>query len=806
MAGFTFVGREAELVAFQQFLDRPRGELLLVAGPEGSGKSHLLRQFRHEAEQAGRHVVQHLYLDALLDADLRQYAILSALAAACGAGAPGQAGEPAPVRLVPNPRELFGYLLGEDRRPVSAKLAGLLAVASATLEADSRLVLLLDMGRAEGRDAFPAAYFARRLPEKVKIVLATNLAPDELDGLESVTALPPLPPFNEAEVRRIVEFHHPRGSAFEPLVKPILAKFQGNPLLTDLAAKLVAGGWHAVPADLPATASGLCQLLLGTLGHDERRLAECLARLPSGADAAALRALLDVPDAEAHRILFLDGARNIVLTRRTARGSEARIFHECFADIFLEGQEAEVAALHKRAAAHFLSVLASNPHDVEALSAHSYHIRLAGDRTQFMQDFPRTLRPKNGLRLLHLLASEYRLLLLWSRGGEAPLNRPVCMANLARICQELGDHAEALRHHRDALEVYQRQNDRSGTAAQLAAIASVLCDLGHHDEAAKSLGQAISLDEAAGNRAALAADWAGFGVLQERAGSLQEALRAHERALELYRSLKNEPDAASEVAHLAAIHHRLGRTREAIALYQEAWRLNNRLSATRAEVECLRQLGVLFKKSGDMEKAVNCLQQAVGLDHSLGDRHAEAEHLRALAALHLELQEPAEAASRLEEAVGIASSYGDPAGEATGLLDLARAHRAAGRPAEARVALERAAAAAARLSDAALAEQARAALAEFDAAQPQQQPVPAELPEPVPAADAEPMGDVTLEEPEALAGGDAAPASQGAGEAAELRTELEAARSRIRELEAELGKVKKIASALRDILGKGTQG
>ncbi len=823
MAGFTFVGREPELSAFRLWLERPRGELLLLTGPEGSGKSHLLRQFRHEAEQPGRHVVQHLCLEALLDADLRQYAILSSLAAAHGPGllrAAEDGGEAAPAaRLVPNPRELFGYLLGDDRRPVSAKLAGLLAVASASLGEDSRLVLLLDLGREEGRDAFPIESFVRRLPDKVKLAIATVGAPSGLEEGDGVTVIPSLSPFGEAEVRRILEFHHPRGAPVEALVRPVLAKFQGVPLLTDMAAKVLAGAARPAPADLPATAAGLCELLVNSMNDDERRVVECVARVPAGVDAAALHDLLNVSDADARRLLLLDGVRNAVVMRRSGRGGEARIAHESLADLFLGGDKgADAAAFHKHAAAHFWGLVAKNPHDIEALSAHSYHLRLAGDRAQFMQDFPKTLRLKQSLGLLHLLASEYRLLLLWSRGGDSLVNRPLCMANLARIYQQLGDPSEALRHHRDALEVYQKQNDRSGTAAQLSRIASVLSDLGHYDEAAKSLQQAVSLNEAGGNRAALASDLVSLGMLQERTGHDQEALRSHERALELYRGLKNEPDAAAEIARVAALHHKLGNLREAVARYQEAWRINNRFSATRDEITNLCQLGGLFEEMGDTEKATSCLQQAVELDHALGDRRSEAEHLRALGALHLRLHELDEATRRFRETVNVARSYGDPALEAAGLLTLADAHRAEGRTADARTAVRQAAAIAARLSDAALAQQAEAALAALGDEPAIQAEPEALLPEAAPALDVAPgpsaveevsLGEATDGAEEATKAIEAAespvPAPSEGGEAA-LRLELDQARGRIRQLEADLQKLTEATEAMRDFLAKFSKG
>ncbi|HPD16532.1 MAG TPA: tetratricopeptide repeat protein [Planctomycetota bacterium] len=809
MAGFTFVGREAELAAFRQLLERPEGELLLVTGPEGSGKSHLLRQFRHEAASQGPHIVQHFPLGHLLDADLRQYAILSGLAVAHGVRASRSGDRELPgsltLRLVPSPREFFAHLLGEDRRPVTEKLIGLLAVASGSLPDGARLVLLLDLGRAGGQDAFPLDALTRRLPQGVKVVVATAEAPQGLEGQPRVSVIRDLPAFGIAEVTRLLEFHHPRGGDMGALAGALLAKFGGSPLLSDAAAKLIAGAGDpaAALADLPTATAGICQQLLARLSPQERSVVECLARVPSGLDTPSVCALLGAQAAEVQDVFLQDGTCNVVVTQPTARGPHAYVFHEAFADLFFGEKGPEVLDFHKRAAAHFLSLVQKDSQDVEALGAHSFHIRLAADRVQFMQEFPRTLRIKQNLGLLHLLAGEYRLLLMWARGGEAPINRPLCMANLARIYQQLSQPEEALRYHKDAFDIYQRERDQSGMAAQLSAIASVLSDLGHHEEAIKSLQQAMAINEASGGKAALAADLANLGVLQDRLGRPREALLSHARALDAYRELKNEPDAAVQLTHLAALHRKLGELKDAVSRYQEAWRLNNRNGATRAEVACLCQLGLVFDQLGDLEKAITCYQQASDLDRTLGSRHEEADHLRTLAAMHLKARDPGAARRCLEQAVALAHSFGDPGSEAAGLLALAQAERSAGRPADARRALDQAAALAARLGDADTQAQARAAIEELErtAAEAAEEAAEEELlgsPSPAEA----PSDDVCLDDTEAANAAD--PASDET--LAVLRHQLQQARERITELEAEVRRQAELVHTLEKALAKAPRG
>ena len=692
MAGFTFVGRDAWINSFRELMARPRGELLIAAGAEGTGKSHLLRRLRREAEAPGTHVVQFSDLSFLPDADLRLYSIISALAASSQAGQEGEA--PPPVDLLPNARGFLQSLMTEDRRPPREKLLRVFSVASGHLGPDSRLLLLLDLGRAEGADAFPVEYLARRLPDKIKLVIATRQAP-ATEGLENVTTIAELPALGEAEVGRLLEFHLSKPAVNATLVAAAHRKFGGRPMLIDIAAKLALGGNPAeVVASLPADPAALCQELLRRLDPSQRRLADCLARVPSGVDIASLRALTEFTDVDLRRLLRSDEIRNVLITQRTARGPQASLFHELFADQVLaeapdDGPDAR--AFHRRAAAFFLGVVEEDPNHVAALSAHAYHLRRSGDPRQFIEDFPKTYKVKHAFHLFRHLAEEYtQLIRTCDDLGESAISRPACLANLGRVYQELGANDDALRAHREALQLYQKADDAAGTAEQLASIASLLQAMGQFDEALDHLQRAAQLDEGAQNQAALAADFNALGILCQAMSRLDEAAAHHQRALSLHEALKNEVGVANQLANLAAIHRQRGDLHAARECYQRAWAIDTRTNAPLAQIADLCHLGLVFQELGDMEKAVTCLQQAIELDRSAAEREAEAAHTRTLAALHQKSGQHDEDIRLLQQSIELDRSLGNTAGEAAGLLALGNAYRAAGDLASAHDFLQRA--------------------------------------------------------------------------------------------------------------------
>jgi len=789
LAGFKFVGREPQIKAFKAMLASPEGQTLVIGGPEGSGKSLLLSRLRAEAEAQGLHFVQLNRLAHLADADLRLYSVLSTMAFAHGEA---QGGPGAKVPLVANAQEFFRRVMTGNRRTPREKLLGVFSVASSHLPPEARLVLLLDLGRVEGEDAFPVEFLARRLPEKVKLVVAAPRVPASLAALPQVSGIEALPPLSPEEVSVLVKAHCPSRAESATLARAVVERYGGLALACDLAVKLVACG--ARLEELPLEPAGLCVRLLESLSPDQRRLVECVALIPSGVSIGLLRAVSGFGDARLRALLGSDEVRNSVLILRGVGGPEAHLFHELLADqVVASGEQAP--EFHSQVAAYFLREAERQEGNVEAIAAHDYHLRLSGDKRQFIADFPKTYKAKHTLGLFRHLAAEYEALLAACEElGEESINRPVCLANLGRVYQQLGQFDEALRCHRQALTLYEQSADAAGTAGQLAEMASVLSEVGRLEDALAHLQRAIELDQQSGNDAALAADLNNLGILLQKLERLEEARGHHERALELHRQLGNDLGAANQLANLAAISRKQGDLEAARKFYQEAWRLDNRTGSAVAEIADLCNLGLVFEELGEMEKALTCFQQAVELDRSIADREGEATHLITLAVLHRKSGACDEAIALLRKACEVAKSIGEPGLEVAALIELAETHRLADEAHLAAELLRKAAGLAANIGDDEAEATARKALEDLPAPAHQEQPGPQE---PVQAD----RGDLRVVDEDASA--QPAEASENLQNlVARLTRERDEARQRVAELEAELEKYKQIVESLRAIVGQ----
>jgi tetratricopeptide (TPR) repeat protein len=195
----------------------------------------------------------------------------------------------------------------------------------------------------------------------------------------------------------------------------------------------------------------------------------------------------------------------------------------------------------------------------------------------------------------------------------------------------LGQHGEAVKHCRKALELYESLDDRPGLARTHYTLGWEFGE--RHNEYAVGLDhatRALDLYVELGDAAWEARTLNSVGWYEANLQRYDEALATCEKAIHVFRRLAR-PDRHGEadtLDGLGYVHHRLGNHRQARQFYQEALAMWREQQNAFYEADTLLHLGDVLSADGDTPSAENLWRQALAILEKIGHPEVTAVHDR----------------------------------------------------------------------------------------------------------------------------------------------------------------------------------
>ncbi len=714
----SFAGREREMDVFREALSavsQGRGEVLLLAGAPGSGRTRLLDEMRLAARLEGRPAV----LVGALEVPPRPFGTIDALLARLS-------------REQDPSGEVEVEVAGDGIQRRVDRLAGLLAGGpSAVLVDDAER---LD---APSREVFAGlAARARDGLVPLLLVLAFRRDGDREDPLaERLLAGGParrleLRPLAPGAVARVAASMLGRPELSPPWDEVLAEASGGLPgRLVDLVGALVRAGRTGPGAPLPgdpraaladlaeagARPAGRIGAEWDRLGPAARAILAALAvaggepvavadlrRLEprAGAEPEAVGRLVEAglvrrilePGRPVRLALATPALAQAVLDR--VPGGERSVLHLRMAELLAgDPAAAEARARHLEAAGErdrALDLRIEAADRALALGIPREAARIAGEALEGLREGGSPHR-EAALRRIRAQAlaeegahgeaePEFRRALAAAEASGDSLDRAACLGALGAFLGSRGRTDEALRHLDEALALLDEIGDTAGGGRILLEIGRILVAAGRPVEAEDRLGAALRQARRADRPDLEAEILLALGELAARAGRSDEA-GEHYRAAETAAQRAGVPGtrAAARRGKILALMAS-GRIPEAMAEAERWLDQARQAGSLAAEAEARTLAGRLAARGGRRGEALSQLDRAIDLRRRLGQAADAALLMAEAAGLLLERGQPRAARLRAEEARSLARRAGSEAALREAERTLARIAATLGAP------------------------------------------------------------------------------------------------------------------------------
>ncbi len=643
-------GREHEMELFEKALHdaERRGLTIIVDGPEGMGKSALLRKFISHAEnhKSLDCTVQKFRMselngpDKLLELLIHEtFRVARPVDGKYLFASPSWKNQVKALLGVVRADRLFESLLGERWNPSWESLLKLLKGFSVEMNYIRRFLIFIDPEKYLHKDSGPTwVPIMEGLPPKFLLVFAQR--PDDVIAScpdivgSKVRRIPAnrLTALDEIATQKFIEIGLSDVPFDKAVARKALERYGGYPYAIDAGLKLLREG--TPPKELPGDPYGLAEKLLKKLYLKGKQhgvdLVQAIAVMQVPVSMEILKGLLNIKKANIIRGTLGDSFINGLITESNGC---FELYHSLFADAVQRQlkNDGEWKVMHKEVGDYLRLRLDEDQNDVFALSRLPMHVR----ESEGEESFIRTVISQSNHKInMGMLADVFADVTLALEVAKAKEDCAVLFKVLGNIHSDRGDLDGAFEAYNKALAINQELGQKGAMAKCFTAIGCAHDARGEWNDALEMHSKALVINQEVGNSEGIAINYNNLGVVYKASGGLAEALEMYGKSLAISQQLGRNEVLAATHFNMGEIYRIKGDLVEALGVFGKSLAISQELGHIVGMAKCYTNIGVTHHKLGDLDEALDMYDKALAIGREMDLKEIMAHNYKNIGIVH----------------------------------------------------------------------------------------------------------------------------------------------------------------------------
>jgi tetratricopeptide (TPR) repeat protein len=625
-----FVGRTNELAQFNEILKDSGGQVILIVGHQGMGKTLLIDHLEKLVERSlnGKSIRYRVLPSETPETIMETILTDVQNASQKAAGFFDLRGQATKIKALLDALKIGPLIEALLRRPglrTHEKFIAALKLLSNRLSANGRFIIFVDPDPYLSTGSVSAyRAIAEGLPPKVKLVIAQR-PDDEIINDHDFTALlnlvripyEGLRPLNKKALCEFIDRASPAVNFPQEIVLTVIEQFNGHPYGVAAALQLLADGMpiaNLPPDPTPKKVATSQWQRIRDKGPDAVNLfrAYAVLEVPVPHDVVT-----QVSNITSESYSSLTG-NNYLASLIRKEGNGGIIYHSILSNYILSDLSINDTHLyHERACKVYRARLSADikPDELSALRL-PVHERVAHGDASFVECFLHEC--SKPLRTLGLLEDFIRLSNITLEISMPDDSRASILDILGNVYRVRGELDEAEKMQKKSLEINERLEKFEGMANNYNNLGIIYKIRGKLDEAEKMQKKSLEINERLGKLEAMANNYGNLCAIYGIRGELEKAEKMHEKSLEINERLGRSEAIAIDYSHLGIIYKNRGDLEKAEKMQKKSLKINERLGRLEGMADNYGNLGIVYKNRGDLEKAEDMYRKSLAIEKRLG--------------------------------------------------------------------------------------------------------------------------------------------------------------------------------------------